>query len=204
MGREQNEPREGYVAVGRVLRPWGLRGDVKVESLTDFPERFTPGAALWVGGVHRTVERSRSQKGDLYVKLSGLDDAAQAETARGQLLEVPESDLRELPAGEYYHHQLRGLTVRSTAGEELGRVAEILDSGGNSVLVVQGDRGEVLVPYIDDVIRRVDLDAGAIEVEVMEGMLPEEETPPRRPRRPTPYQRRRSRRAATSGRPPAG
>ena len=59
MARRQREPREGYIAVGRVLRPWGLRGDVKVESLTDFPERFAPGSTLWVAGERRTVEGSR-------------------------------------------------------------------------------------------------------------------------------------------------
>ncbi len=196
---QQQEPRAGYVAVGRVQRPWGLRGDVKVESLTDFPDRFAPGARLWVGGVERAVERSRSHKGEIYLKLSGFDDPEQAATLRGELLEVAEADLHALPEGDYYHYQLEGLAVRATAGEALGTVAEILEPGGNAVLLVRGPRGEILVPFIDDVIRRVDLDAGQIEIELIEGLLPERRGPPTGRgsappvSRPRPASRRRSR-----------
>ena len=195
MAEQANEPREGFVAVGRVQRPWGLDGDVKVESMTDFPERFASGARVWVAGVERTVERGRSHKGDLYLKLSGLDDPGQADTVRGALIEVPETELTELPEGDYYHFQLEGLTVTTTAGETLGTVAEVLEPGGNPVLVVRGGRGEVLVPFIEDVIRRVDLDARVIEVELIEGLLPEEPRPPR-PRRPGAYSRRKARQVA--------
>lgn len=174
MARQQRrEPREGYVAVGRIVRPWGLRGDVKVESLTDFPERFAPGARLWAAGTARTVERSRSHKGDLYLKLSGFDDPEQAEALRDELLEVPEAELHALPEGDYYHYQIEGLHVHTVAGHDLGTVAEVLQPGGNAVLVVHGARGEVLIPFIDDVVRRVDLDAGMIEIDPIDGLLPE-------------------------------
>lgn len=175
--QKQQEPREGYVAVGRVQRPWGLHGDVKVESLTDFPDRFAPGARLWVAGAERAIERSRSHKGEIYLKLRGIADPDQAATLRGELLEVAEADLHPLPEGDYYHYQLEGLSVRTTDGETLGTVAEVLQPGGNAVLLVRGPRGEVLVPFIDDVIRRVDLDGGRIEIELIEGLLPERTLP---------------------------
>lgn len=181
MPREQREPREGYVAVGRVVRPWGLRGDVKVESLTDFSERFEVGSRLWVGGVHRTIQHSRSHKGDIYLKVSGIDSPEAAETLRDELIEIAESELQPLPEGDYYHFQLQGLAVRTVEGETLGSVTEVLSPGGNAVLVVHGDRGEILLPFIDQVIRTVDLDARVIAVELMEGLLPE---PPRRPAAP--------------------
>jgi 16S rRNA processing protein RimM len=188
---EQREPREGYVAVGRVLRPWGLRGEVKVQPLTDFPDRFEPGAELWAGGTRRTVERGRFHKGELYLKLAGFDTPEAAEAIRDELLEVPESDLHALEEGDFYHYQLEGLSVQTTAGEPLGSVREVLEPGGNAVLVVGGERGEILVPFIDDVIRNVNLAAGLIEVDLIEGLLPEER---RRERRPTPYARRRAHR----------
>jgi 16S rRNA processing protein RimM len=186
MPRRDLEPREGFVAVGRVVRPWGLRGDLKLESLTDFPEdRFAPDASLWLDGVERTVEHARSQKGALYVKLSGIEDATAAEAYRGLLLEVPEASLPPLEADEYYHHQLVGLRVVTTDGIELGTVAEVLPTGGNPVLLVRGAAGEAALPFVDDVVKRVDLEGGSVTVELMEGLLPEPKAARRRfvPRR---------------------
>jgi 16S rRNA processing protein RimM len=186
MAGPQREPREGHIAVGRVVRPWGLRGDLKVEPLTDFPEdRFAPDAAVWLDGVERIVEHARSQKGALYVKLSGIEDASAAEAYRGLLLEVPESSLPPLEADAYYHHQLVGLRAGTVDGEELGVVTEVLATGGNPVLLVRGPTGEAALPFIDDVVKAVDLAAGTLTVELMEGLLPAPKAAPRRfvPRR---------------------
>jgi len=172
--------------VGRVLRPWGLRGDLKIESLTDFAEdRYAPGASLWLDGVERRVELSRSQKGALYVKLAGIDDATAAEAYRGLLLEVPEASLPPLDEDEFYHHQLAGLRAVTVDGEELGTVAEVLATGGNAVLIVRGPAGEVALPFVEDVVKRVDLAGGTLTVELMEGLLPAPKAAPRRfvPRR---------------------
>lgn len=188
----QQEPREGYVAVGRVLRPWGLRGHVKVESLTDFPERFARGARLWLAGTERTVEHARSQSGYLYVKLSGIDGVTAAEPARGLLLEVAEATLPALAPDEYYHHQLVGLRAATVDGAELGVVAEVLPTGGNAVLVTRGAQGELLLPFIEDVVKEVDLARGVIVVDPIEGLLP---APAERPKRipPRRYHARRPR-----------
>jgi 16S rRNA processing protein RimM len=176
------------VAVGRVLRPWGLRGDLKVESLTDFPDRFEPGARLWLNGVEREVERARWQKGALYLKLSGIDEPSAAEAVRDLLLEIPEQELHELDTDEYYHHQLVGMAVHTSDGAELGTVAEVLSPGGNAVLVVRGAGGEVLLPFIDDVIQSVDVKAGRIRVDVPDGLI--EEPSARHGRRRHPPSRR--------------
>lgn len=184
MPSSNREPREGFIAVGRVLRPWGLRGDLKVQSLTDFPERFDPGVRLWLAERERTVERSRSQSGALYVKFEGISDAADAERYRGLLIEVPESALPPLEIDQFYHHQLVGLLAVTSGGEELGRVGEVLATGGNAVLVVNGPRGEVLLPFIDDVVQSVDIAAGRITVDLMDGLMPEpRERQPRVPPR---------------------
>lgn len=190
MPTRDQEPREGYVAVGRVLRPWGLRGDVKVESLSDFPERFDPGSRVWLDGQERTIEDARSQTGFLYLKLSGIDDADSASEYRGHLLEVPESALTPLDEDQFYHHQLVGLRVVTLEGEELGGVTEVLSTGSNAVLVVPGPNGELLLPFIEDVIRAVDLAAGRVTVELMEGLLPEPKR--QRPRPQARWERRRT------------
>jgi len=181
--REENPPPEadqpladtpGYVAVGRILGPWGLRGDLKVEPLTDFPQRFAAGGRLFLTGVAYAVERCRWQQGRALLKLAGIDTATAAQALRHRLLEVPEDELRPLGEGEFYHFQILGLEVRTTTGEVLGRVEQIISTGSNDVFVVRGRRGEVLIPAVDDVVKSVDPAAGCIEVEAVEGLLPGE------------------------------
>jgi 16S rRNA processing protein RimM len=178
MPSREQEPTPGYVAVGRILGPWGVRGDLKVESLTDFPQRFAAGSSVCLGGVAYAIERCRWQRGRALVKLAGIDSATAAEALRHRLLEVPEDELRPLGEGEYYHFQILGLEVRTTSGEVLGRVEQIISTGSNDVFVVRGPRGEVLIPAMDDVVKSVEPAAGRIVVEVVEGLLPAQ-----RPRR---------------------
>jgi 16S rRNA processing protein RimM len=171
------------VSIGRVLGSWGIRGAVKVELLTDFPERFAVGATLWLGGAPRQIERSHWLRGAAVVHLSGIDDPNVASSLRGALVELPESELRALGEDEYYEHDLIGLSVMTAAGEALGAVAQILPTGANEVLIVRGDRGEYLVPLIAEVVQSIDVDARLITIELMQGLEP---TPVRRPRPPRP------------------
>ena len=181
MPSPEQKPTPGYVAVGRIVGLWGLRGDLKVQSLTDFPQRFAAGGSVWLGGVAHVIERCRWQRGRAILKLVGVDSVTAAEALRHCLLEVPEDDLRPLGEGEYYHFQILGLEVRTTAGEVLGRVEQIISTGSNDVFVVRGSRGEVLIPAVDDVVKSMDPAAGRIEVEAVEGLLP-----PRRTQRGVP------------------
>lgn len=166
------EVRPGYVAVGRVLAPRGLRGEIKVHPLTDSPEHLSPGRTLFLAGEGRTVQAARWQKGFALLKLSGIDDREAAEALRGLYLELPESELAPLAEGQYYRYQLVGLRVESTEGETLGRVASVFSTPANDVLVVQGEKGEVLVPAVDEIVKEVDVAGGRIVVEAVPGLLP--------------------------------
>jgi len=172
MARSRENASQGYVAVGRIIGLWGLQGDLKVEPLTDFPERFAVGCRLYVDGVAHSIERYRWHKGKVYIKLSGIDSTTAAEDMRERFLEVPEEELKPLSEGEYYQFQILGLKVRTTEGQPLGKVSQILSTGSNDVFVVHGEGGELLIPAVDDVIKAIDLDGGWIEVELMEGLLP--------------------------------
>jgi 16S rRNA processing protein RimM len=156
--------------VGRVLALWGVGGDLKVEPLTDFPERFKSGATLWVCGRRHDVQRSRWSRGFVYLGLSGVDSRNAAEELRGALLEVPETELTALPEGQYYRFQIIGLEVCTPEGSSLGRVAEILPTGSNDVYVVRGGPRELLIPAIEDVVIEVDLAGGRLVVEPPEEM----------------------------------
>jgi 16S rRNA processing protein RimM len=176
-------PREGYVAVGVVQRPWGVHGELKVESLTDNPDRFRQGARVFIRGADYRVDSGRSHKGALLLQLREVRGSAAAEALRGQLIEVPEGDLPDLPDDTYYRHQLVGMEVRSTDGELLGRIADLLDTGANDVFVVRGDGGELLIPAVDDVVRDVDVAAGRMTIEMVEGLAEPPKKARPRPRR---------------------
>ncbi len=194
------QPSDGFVAVGVVLTSFGLRGDIKVEPLTDFPERFGAGKTLWLAGEPHRVERSRWQHRVVYVKLSGIDTPEAVAALRGRYLELPEAERAALEPGDYYQSDIIGLAVETVHGTALGRVVEFLPTGGNDVLVVRGEQGEILIPMIEDVVQSVDLDAGRVVVEPIEGLLPE---PPqtRAPHRPMPRYLR-GRRVKTSPQAP--
>ncbi len=163
----------GYVAVGRVSTAWGVDGVVKVIPLVDKRERLAPGRSVSVAGQRRTIETSRWQKGLVYLKLSGIDNRGAAFALREQLLTVLESELEPLGEGQYYRFQLVGLAVQTTAGAFLGRVTDVLSTGANDVYVVQGERGEILVPATDDIVKEIDLERGRLVIEEVPGLTPE-------------------------------
>jgi 16S rRNA processing protein RimM len=144
-----------------------------VEPLTDFPDRFAPGETVWVRGRPFIVEDVRQHHKDLLLKLEGIDTPEDGEDLRDCLLEVPESELRPLAEGEFYRFQVVGLRVYDGEGNAIGKVTEVLPTGGNDVYVVRGPQGDVLVPAIDDVVREIDVAGGRMVVELMEGMLPD-------------------------------
>ena len=162
----------GYVAVGRVLSPWGVRGDLKVEPLADLPSLLSPGRSVSVGSQTHTIQRSRRRGRLLHIKLSGIDDRDAAEALKDRYLQLPESELEPLREGQYYRFQLIGLSVRSSAGQTLGRVSRILTTPSNDVFVVDGPRGEILVPAIDDIVKEIDIEGGGMTIEVVPGLLP--------------------------------
>jgi len=165
--------REDFLAVGRIIGVHGVRGEIKVKQLTDFPERFARGALLFVEGetFQREVVSARPHKGALLIKLSGMNDRNAAEILRGKYLFVAREDAMPLAEDEYYEDELVGLMVETMEGELLGELVEIMWTGANEVYIVQGPQGEVLIPAIADVVQEVDLDAGIMRVILLPGLL---------------------------------
>jgi 16S rRNA processing protein RimM len=163
---QQGEPTPGHVAVGRVLAPFGLKGELKVQPLTDNPERFAPSSRLLAGDQRVTVAAAREASGHLYVRFKGFADRGSVEKFRHALLQVPESALPTLAEGEYYRFQLIGLTVVDRAGATIGTLDEIIETGANDVYRVRTpDDLDVLLPALDGVIISVDLAAGRMVVD---------------------------------------
>jgi 16S rRNA processing protein RimM len=170
-------PEEETVAVGRVLAPSGVKGEIKIEPLTDVAQLFSPGRRLWLKGEPFQVEGVTRRKGQLHLKLSGVDSREAAEALRGETVSLPRELLEPLPEGSYYRFQIVGMQVYDVERGHLGEIRQVITTGGNDVYVVEGERGEVLLPAIEDVIREVDVAGGRMTVELMEGMLPEKRLP---------------------------
>lgn len=169
---------EEYIAVGEILGPHGIQGEVKVRALTDFPERFyvleTVMVKLGDGLRQHRVEECRVLPQEvIIIKFSGVNDREAAATLRGGLIEIPPEEVMPLPEGHYYVFQLVGLPVYTVAGELLGRLKEVLVTGANDVYVVadSGRDREILVPAIKEVIKEVDLDGEKIVIDPLPGLL---------------------------------
>jgi 16S rRNA processing protein RimM len=127
---------------------------------------------VWMDGNRHQVEEAHRHRAHLYVKLLDVDSPEAAAAFRGKLLSLPEEELGSLPEGEYYRFQILGMDVYDADGAHLGRVAEVLTTGGNDVYVVRGERGELLLPAIEDVVKAIDVDGRRMSVSLMDGMLP--------------------------------
>lgn len=160
--------------VGRVARAHGNKGQVIVNPETDFPEeRFKVGTQLIVGseGEPREIENVRFHQGRPVVSLSGIATMNDAEALAGAELKVLASDVAPLPSGVFYRHDLVGCEVRDTSGRRIGRVTGVEGSLERSRLVVDGDRGEVLIPLVDGICTRVDPAEQVIVVNPPPGLI---------------------------------
>ena len=159
------------VIVGRIRGPWGLRGDLKVEVLTDFDQRFAPGSVLYLRDQPVRVEAARKIKGGLRVKLDTVNDRNSSESLRGQYLTVPQTEVYSLPEGSYFHFQIMDLEVWTEQGEHLGTVKEIISTGANDVYVIgREERTDLLLPALSGVVLKVDIEGHCMTVRLPEGL----------------------------------
>ncbi len=174
-------PSGALVAVGRILGAHGRDGEIRVKATSDVPGRFDVGNSLSAsrdGAVAEgqtyeiTISRSAGPKrnDELILRFKGFWDRGQAQRLTGLWLCVPQSQVPSAQEGEYFHYQLIGLKVRTVDGEELGEVAEILETGSNDVYVVASLEGEILVPALSRVVREIDIEGGVMIVDLPEGL----------------------------------
>ena len=173
----------GYLAVAYVVGVHGMRGEVKAELYTDFPDRFTPGLTLYVGDKLEQIEvrAARLHKQHILLALAGVSTRDQAEALRGRWLYVDEDDAVLLEEDTYFVHDILGLTVATEEGHELGTVADVIFTGANEVYVVRRPAAQgaaegapppadLLLPATDEVVRSVDLAAGRMVVRLLPGL----------------------------------
>ena len=175
-------PADERVTVGLVRGLHGLRGAVRVEVLSDDPERFAVGSVLFVEGDEQplTIDWTGVSKPGILVRFKDLESRESVEFLRDRYLEAAVA--RALPDGTWYWHQLRDLDVRTTDGRQLGKIAEVFRAGENEVYVVRGGPlGEIMVPSVGTVVVELDPEAGHMIIDPVALDLPDK--PPRRRRR---------------------
>jgi len=168
-----SEPR--FLVIGRILKPHGVRGEMRVEILTELPERFTWLEEVYIGKrepIPRKIDSIRFHKSWVLLKLVGCDDRESVQLLRGQLVQVPESEGIPLEEGEYYLYQLIGLKVITEDGDYLGKISEIIETKANNVFVVETADAELLLPDIEHVIRDIDFESSTVTVRLLPGLLP--------------------------------
>jgi 16S rRNA processing protein RimM len=163
--------------VGRISGIFGAAGEVRVRPLGRFPQRFRELRRIYLGEarqpaqvLNRRIYRSGNQDG-VVMRLDVLSSREAARERIGEYVYVPESEAIPLPEGEYFVHQIVGLNVRTVAGEPLGTVREVLQTGSNDVYLVKGPHGEVLLPATREVLKEIDLEAGSMTVQLLPGLV---------------------------------
>ena len=169
------EPR--FLVIGRITKPHGVRGEMRVVVYTDVPERFHwletvyLSADEWDNDPQRVVVESVRPNGDLFIiALEGYDTRESVDPLRGMWLQIPVSEAAPLEDGEVYLYQMIGLAVESDTGEQLGKVTDVIETGANFVYVVKGDDGELLIPDIPEVVLSVDVAAKRMQVHLLPGL----------------------------------
>lgn len=165
-----------WATIGKIVAPFGIRGEVKVRSFSDVPGRFGTLKDVYLGSQHMryTVMAARpaAQHAVYVLKLSGIDDINAAETLRNHDLSIPLDQLAELPPNSYYQHDIFGLHVFTLSGREVGEIVDIIATGSNDVYVIDAPSGkQFLIPAIKQIIKQVDLARKVMYIDPISGMI---------------------------------
>jgi 16S rRNA processing protein RimM len=175
---EDKETPGGLLAVGRIIRPHGLRGAVIVEVLSDVPGRFRPGSELLMTTPAGSLEPvmvtgEGGSSGKALVQLEGIEDRDSAERLKGRVLYVPRDEAGELAEGEYWPSELEGMAVLDDDGERLGSIEDVIEGAAQDLLVIRDGFGnEILLPFVKEFVKGVDMGTRVVTVRLIEGMRP--------------------------------
>jgi len=171
---------DSLITVGRILRPHGIRGEVKVVPSTDWPDRYNELSSLclalpdgekkWI-----KIEQVRVQQNSVILKLSGFENRSQADTLRSVEICVREKELPSLPEGHYYIHDLVGMNVRTVLGKIIGSVIDVIQMPAQDIYIVDADGKEVMIPAVKEFIKRIDIQKREIWIDPIEGLIDTDE-----------------------------
>lgn len=156
------------VVIGKISAPHGVRGEVRIVPLTDFPERFENLKTVFLEDDSKMeLESVKFSNKFIIVKFKNINSRNDIEIFNGKLLMLNRSDIPSLPEGEYYNFDIIGLEVIDYKGSKLGKITEVLKTGSNDVYVVEGKK-QLLVPALKKVVKEINLVDGFMKVELLE------------------------------------
>jgi 16S rRNA processing protein RimM len=173
-GQKPEPPSDDFVVLGQIVRPHGLKGEVKISLLCSGLDRIVSCPSLRLVKDGKELKRLSVMRsfmhpdGDVIIRFKEIVGVDEAESLRGAQVAVKASEKAELPPDSFYLDDLMGLKVVTAAGEELGRVEEVMDGLANGVVVVRQGEKEILIPALKSVIREVDLKARLMVVDLPE------------------------------------
>lgn len=162
--------------IGKILKPHGVKGSVKVEVITSFPEHFLELKTVYIEHENQkqaySIEKARLSNRFVFLKFLEINDYDQAEALRNHYIFIPEKDLMPLGKDEYYVHDLIGMKVFDEQGLFIGMIRDVWTHTANDVYVLATDDGqEKLIPAIKSVVKSVNAKERTMVIHVMEGML---------------------------------
>ncbi|HYA89055.1 MAG TPA: ribosome maturation factor RimM [Nitrospirota bacterium] len=164
------------ITVGRIVKPYGVAGEVKIEPVTDFPGRFKGLRSVHL--VSQTgkeliceIQNVRYAGGSPYIRFKDFDTPEKAKALNGWFVKVPAEEAVPLPEGMYYWFELIGMEVVSESGERFGSIVDIFETGSNDVYVVKHGKKEIYVPATREVVKEVDRKAKRMVIHLMDGLI---------------------------------
>lgn len=164
------------ITIGKALKPWGLKGEVKVQLMTDFPERFKELDRVYLTSpagkeiVCRVMSVRYSGKAPL-ILFKDYDTPEKAKQISGWLIQVPKEEAVPLPEGSFYWYELIDMEVFSEAGDKLGTITDIFETGSNDVYVMKSGGKEVYIPATSEVVKEIDRKARRMVIHLMDGLM---------------------------------
>ncbi|MFH1454317.1 MAG: ribosome maturation factor RimM [Armatimonadota bacterium] len=167
-----NTPRLKFITIGKIIGRFGIRGQVKIQILTDFPERFFSGEELYIhipsspDPVTISISGAFNHKGAIVANISNCSSPEDADKIKGAEIKITEAQLKKLDDNTYYHFDLIGMEVYNTKDSNIGKIKDIISLPSNDVYIVKLKNGkELLVPAINRYIKKVDVDNKKIIIE---------------------------------------
>ena len=168
------DPTNDWITLGEIVAPFGLHGEVKLLSQTDFPDRIAEHEALYLGPMHEsyTLLEARPHGGVILLRFEGIDDLTAAEKLRNLSVCIPQAEAAPLAEDQYYIHDLIGLRALHINGEELGTVVDVFAGSGQELLSIRRvGKQSVLVPLVKALVPAIDLVARTVTIDPPAGLF---------------------------------
>lgn len=164
------------ITIGRIVKVWGLKGEVKVLPLTYDPKRFERLSSVFIVSpegkeLKRRIRGVRYDKGWVILSLEGSSNAEDASGILNCLIKIPMEDVEPLPEGEYYIFQLLGIEVSTDEGQYIGRLTDIFSTGSNDVYVIKKGEKEYLIPAIREIVKEIDIKRKRMVIHPIKGLI---------------------------------